>query len=186
MRPWLRRNAVGLVASLVGLVLVAGVLVAWPLSGVPHRTVLAEVPAGGTYTWKGREIRVVAAGVNRADGPMRVPKGTRLVAMLLRVHATSSAEKLKYGNCDVELVVPAPWGAEDRRWDSESAPSDYGYRTGDDSAVTCSMAEPEDFTLEQVYLAPTGTYDHAVLDMSLGLGPSAPVVRFRLPPARQF
>jgi hypothetical protein len=180
---WLRRNAVGLIAAALGLVLVAVVLVAWPLSGVSRREVVQVVPVGGTYTWHGREFRVQAAGTSgKAGTTIHTPSGSRLVAALITVHATDAAKARESGSCGVELVVPGTLTTADRIWSPEITPSDFGYGSSDDTTDNCLLTEPEDFTLEEVFLAPSGTYRHAVLDISIGGGLNADIVRFELPP----
>jgi hypothetical protein len=179
---WWRRNAVGLIASAVGLVLVAVVLVAWPLSGVARRDVVQTVPIGGTYTWQGREFRVRAAGISgRSGSTIDTPPGSGLVAVLITVHATAAAKARESGSCGVQLVVPGGAGRDDRIWDPEITPREFGYAANPDWTDNCLLTEPEDLTLEEVFLTPKGTYPKAAVDVSIGNGLNAKIVRFELP-----
>ncbi|MBN9238347.1 MAG: hypothetical protein BGO97_01585 [Micrococcales bacterium 70-64] len=158
---WLRRNIAALIVIVVSLPALATVLVVVPLLDQPADDVRVVQP-GDTAQAAGYSFTLTASQEFEGTDDNGIPVGTSLIGALIDVTRAGGTDEL---SCDADLTSRA--GGTERSWTTVSSPRDFGYGVGDDSETTCYL-EDEPFQYETVFLVPSGTYDGATIDISVG------------------
>lgn len=162
---WLKRNLAALIVIVVAMPLLAFVIVAYPLleRGAPP---IQTVKQGDTVKLGGYRFTLTKSaefvGTGTGAGTNNIPVGSSIVGAVLEVEP--GADAAEEGTCDAELTSRA--GGTERTWRTVSSPSDFDYAVGDERTTTC-LFEGEAFELETVFLAPTGVYDSATVDVTV-------------------
>jgi hypothetical protein len=162
---WLKRNLLALIVIVVTLPILAFVLVGYPLlerGTAPIQT----VKQGDTIELAGYSFTLTKSaefvGTGTGAGTNNIPVGSSIVAAVFEVEP--GADAADDGFCDAELTSRS--GGTDRAWRVVSSPSDFDYAVGDERTTSC-LFEGEAFELETVFLAPTGVYDSATVDVTV-------------------
>lgn len=162
---WLKRNLAALIVIVVTLPILAFVIVGYPLlerGAAPIQT----VKQGDTIELEGYSFTLTKSaefvGTGTGAGTNNIPLGSSIVAAVFEVEP--GAEAADEGTCDTELFSRE--GGKDRTWRTVSSPTDFDYAVGDERTTVC-LFEGEAFELETVFLAPTGVYDSATVDLTV-------------------
>ncbi|TBN56616.1 hypothetical protein EYE40_03950 [Glaciihabitans arcticus] len=166
-RGWWRRNGVAvavITVSVPGLIwLLGGVILTERLANEPAVTL---VDAGDSTQLAGYRFTLTASDTfdpRDPEGETR-PVGAELVAAILSVEPIAG-EAQEDASCTATLTAPGPERLR-RTWERLGSPGDYLYRLADDTKSACVL-DGTAFEYELVFLAPTGTYDVASIDLTL-------------------
>lgn len=179
-RGWLRRNLLAVITIVIAIPALVFVLLGLPIIDRSGRAeTYAGVSYGDTAESGGYSFTLVdsAEFVGTGEGPdgNQIPIGSSLIGVLLDVAPTEDADP--DAGCTTELTSRV---GGDRTWIAVISPEDFSYGVGEENTEYCIL-DGEPFTLEVVFLTPTGTYDDATLDVATDL---QHYLRFELAPAR--
>lgn len=138
-----------------------------------------EVPAGDAATAAGLTFSVRAAReFTAAEDGLDLTDGASLVAAVVDVTPGADSDGAA-DSCAVTLSEPID--ADRRVWSQAYAEDRFGYSRGAGFARECSPATTEPYSMELVFLTPSGVVDDATIDIELRTGPRVETIRLDLP-----
>ena len=168
MKRWLRRNLAALIVIVVSIPVLAFVLVGIPLQGRSGGPEIVTVPQGDSFEAGGYTFTLTTSqefpggGTGDDSGANGIPLGSSLVGAIITAEPTGETTDT---TCETTLTSRA--GGPERSWATVSSPTDFDYGVGDDRTTSC-LLDGDPFELETVFLTPSGVYDRATIDLSVG------------------
>ena len=163
---WLRRNLAALIVIVLALPALAFVLVGVPLLEGAGPDEITVVKQGEPLEVSGYTITLTATeefvGTGTGPGTNNIPLGTSIIGALFDAEPGDNPEE---ASCETDLTIRA--GATERLWPTVVSPTEFDYAVGEDRTTVC-LFDGDAFELEAVFLAPTGVYDDATIDLSVG------------------
>ncbi|AZS36705.1 hypothetical protein CVS47_01313 [Microbacterium lemovicicum] len=164
MRAFLRRHRVALVCLVVVVPGLVALLIVVPIaerSAIQPRTV--EAAAGETATAGGLEFTVRASQeFPGGSGSIVLPPDAALAAAVIDVAPVGGSDS---ATCVIDLVAPGPEGPIE--WPTEYDVAKYGYGRGEGFATGCDPSATAPYSVESVFLTPTGTFRTAAVRITV-------------------